>query len=43
LLKVSYRTLLYKIEQYQMTASLPSLTATARYGAQGNENKDSGR
>jgi two-component system response regulator AtoC len=44
LLKVSYRTLLYKIEQYQMTASLPSLSATsARYGAEGNENKESGR
>jgi len=26
-LKVSYRTLLYKIEQYRMTASVPSLTA----------------
>ena len=45
LLKVSYRTLLYKIEQYQMSASLPSLSATsAQYGAEGgNENKESGR
>lgn len=45
LLRVSYRTLLYKIEQYQMTASLPSFPAPsiARFEVQGNETKGNGR
>jgi DNA-binding NtrC family response regulator len=42
LLSVSYRTLLYKIDQYQMRAPEPFLTPSVADFAMYRENKDDG-